>query len=367
MTAVTELQPADPVSGATTGPAFFTRHRWWVTRLVVLPLHMLAFSIAVFFLVRLIPGDPVSQITGGQPVPPEQLEAARESLGLSGPLWQQFAHYLQKIVTLDFGESMITGEPVLSNLLTRLPETVEIAVVALLGSVLVTVLAGFLIVLRPGNPASRVLLPYARAAGAVPDFILGVAGIFVFYFVLRIVPAPLGRFDPLLETPGRITGFPAVDALLAGRFDVLASMATHLALPVAVLVLAYAPLLMKLFVRALEDSVDAAPTRFRIATGASRRAVLLSVARRAAPSTVAMAGTLFGYLLGGAVVVEQLFSMPGMGQYAVNAVNSSDLVALQGFLLVIAAVSLLVFLAVDIVNMLVDPRRRPGLSEEGDR
>jgi ABC-type dipeptide/oligopeptide/nickel transport system permease component len=193
-----------------------------------------------------------------------------------------------------------------------------------------------------------------------------VAGIFIFYSLLRVVPAPLGLYDPLLNAPPKITSFPVLDALLSGDVTLLRSMVTHLFLPLVVLVLAYAPLLLKLFIRALEDAVDAPQTRFRIASGASRRTVLLSVGRRAAPSTLAMFGTMFGYLLGGAVVVEQLFAMPGMGQYAVNAVNSSDLVALEGFLLVIAAISLVVFLLIDILNMIVDPRRRPGLAVEDD-
>jgi ABC-type dipeptide/oligopeptide/nickel transport system permease component len=345
-------------------PAALRRQRWWAGRVAVLPVHMLVFAIGVFFLVRLLPGDPVSQITGGQPMTPAQMDAARKALGLSGSIFDQLKTYLGNILTLDFGRSMITGEPVLKTVATRLPETVELAVMAMFGAVVVTVLGAFLVVLRPRNIFSRLLLPYARAAGAVPDFVLGVAGIFVFYFVLRAVPAPLGLYDPLLTAPRKITSFPVLDALLTGDTTVLASMASHLFLPLIVLVVAYSPLLLKIFIRALEDAVDAPQTRFRIASGASRRTVLLSVGRRAAPSTLAMFGTMFGYMLGGAVVVEQLFAMPGMGQYAVNAVNSADLVALEGFLLVVAAISLVVFLLVDIVNMLVDPRRRPGLATE---
>jgi ABC-type dipeptide/oligopeptide/nickel transport system permease component len=344
--------------------AVLKRQRWWATRIAVLPVHMFAYAIAVFFLVRLIPGDPVATLMGSQPVTPETLAAARESLGLSGSPLQQLVTYLGHLVTLDFGSSMITGIPVLDDIGQRLPQTVEIAVIALAGACLLTLAVSFLIVLRPKNVVARVLLPYTRAAGAVPDFVLGVAGIFIFYAVLRWVPAPLGLYDPLLDAPRKITSFPFPDAVLSGDWTLVGSMASHLALPEIVLVLAYAPLLMKLFIRALEDAIDAPATRFRIASGASRRAVFLSVTRRAAPSAVAMFGTLFGYMLGGAVVVEQLFGMPGMGQYGVTAVNTADLVALQGFLLVVAALSLVVFLLVDIANMLIDPRRRPGLAAE---
>lgn len=345
--------------------AFLARQRWWAGRVAVLPVHLLGFALAVFFLVRLIPGDPVVTLLGGQNATPETIEAARESLGLSGSIVEQLGAYFGNLLTLDFGNSMITGQPVWETMTTRLFETIELAVVASLGTILLTLAIGFLVVMKPRNPVSRVLLAYTRSAGAVPDFVLGVVGIFLFYKVLAVAPAPLGRYDPQLLAPPDLTGFPILDAMLSGDVVLLQSMASHLLLPLLVLVLAYTPLLLKLFVRALDDAVDSAPTRFRVASGGSRRAVLLSVARRAAPPAVAMFGTLFGYLLGGAVVVEQLFSMPGMGQFGVNAVNTSDLVSLQGFLLLVAALSLVVFLLVDIVTMLLDPRRRPGRGGEG--
>ena len=193
---------------------------------------------------------------------------------------------------------------------------------------------------------------------------LGVLGILVPYTTFHLVPAPNGSYDPTLNPDPRVTGFPLLDALLAGDTTMFGSICAHLVLPVAVLVIANTPLLLKIFLRALEEAVDAAPTRFRIASGASRKTVLLSVVRRAAPSAVAMTGTVFGFMLGGVVVVEQLFAMPGMGLYGVNAVNSSDRTALEGFLILVATISLVVFLLVDLLNMIIDPRRRPGLAKD---
>jgi len=344
---------------------FLRKQRWWLGRIAVLPVHLLFFALVVFFLVRLIPGDPVAQLIGGQNASPEMIANVRKSLGLDGSMLEQLGDYLGQLLTLDFGRSMLTGVPVWEEMTRRLYETVELTIIALGGATLFTLAAGFLIVLRPRNIASRILLPYARTAGAIPDFVLGVSGIFLFYTVLHVVPAPIGRYDPLLNAPPKITGFPILDAFLTGDTALLSSMLGHLFLPILVLVLAYTPLLLKLFLRALEDAIDAPPTKFRVASGAARRTVMISVARRAAPSAVAMLGTLFGFMLGGAVVVEQLFSMPGMGQFGVTAVNTSDLVSLQGFLLLVAALSLVVFLVVDIVNMLLDPRRRPGKSAGG--
>ncbi|MEV8547996.1 ABC transporter permease [Streptomyces sp. NPDC051572] len=339
------------------------RNRWWISRVAVLPVHLFLFSIVVFFLVRLIPGDPVSTLTAGQPVTPEQVEKARQSLGLSGSLWEQLTTYLGHVVTLDFGSSMITGVPVGSDLAQRIPETIELAAIAMGGCLLVTVSASLFVLLRPGTIVAKALTQYARTAGAVPDFVLGVAAIYVFYAVLHWAPAPLGLYDSLMQGPPRITSFPLLDAILSGRGDLMASMAGHLVLPELVLIVTHTPFLMKLFVRAVQDSCDAPATRFRIATGASRLMVLTSIIRRSSPSAIAMFGTMFGTLLGGAVVIEQLFSLPGLGTFGINAVNTADLVSLQAFLLLIAAMSLTVFLLVDIVNMLVDPRRRPGTTE----
>jgi ABC-type dipeptide/oligopeptide/nickel transport system permease component len=338
------------------------RQRWWITRVAVLPVHLFLFAIAVFFLVRLIPGNPVLTLLQGQPASPQSIAAARQSLGLSGGELHQLTTYLGHVVTLKFGNSMITDQPVLPVIGQRLPQTVEITVIAMVGAVVVTLLSSLVVVLRPRNLVSRILILWSRAPGAVPDFVLGVAGILLFYSVLRWAPAPLGLYNPLLTKPPVITSFPIVDAVLSGNWTLVRSMISYLMLPEIVLIVSYSPFLMKLFIRGLNDAIDAAPTRFRIASGASHRAILLSVARRAAPATIAMFGTLFGYMLGGVIVVEQLFSMPGMGQFGVNAVNTSDLVSIEAFLLVVAALSLFVFLIVDILNMIIDPRRRPGLA-----
>lgn len=345
--------------------AIWQRQGWWVKRLAMLPVHLFFFAIVVFFLVRLVPGDPVRVISGGQTMTPEQYDAARESLGLTGSVFTQLTTYLGNVGTLDFGQSIINGAGVMDEMKRRLPETVELALLAMIVSSVLTLALGFFVVLRPRNVLSRIIAGYARAAGAIPDFCLGVLGIFVFYSVLHWAPAPIGRYDTMLNSPPQVTGFPLVDAALSSDTMLLTSMAGHLWLPVAVLVIAYAPMLLKLFIRSVGQAKDAQATKFRIASGASTTVVLTSIARRGLPSTIAMFGTIFGFMLGGAVVVEQLFALPGMGEYAVQAVTRSDFVALQGFLLIVAAVSLLIFFFVDVANMMLDPRRRPGVVTEG--
>ncbi len=153
-----------------------------------------------------------------------------------------------------------------------------------------------------------------------------------------------------------------VDALIAGDPAAFASYAQHLVLPVVVMVVAHSPLLIKMLIVNLDQAIDDPATRFRVASGASRRTVLASIYRRALPSAVATLGMLFGLFLGGAVVLESLFGLGGLGQYAVDAVNASDVFALRSFLLVTAAMCLVIYLVTDIVTMLLDSRRRAGVA-----
>lgn len=342
------------------------RHRWWITRLAVLPVHLFFYAVAVFFLVRLIPGNPVTEILGNYPVSASQIAAAEKSLGLTGSEFDQLRTYLGNVVTLKFGDSLITDAPVLNEIGQRLPQTIEVVVIAIIGSAILTVLVTIIVVLRPRGITARLLVPWARSPGAVPDFVLGVAGIFLFYSILRWAPAPLGLYSIDLSPPRTITSFPLLDALLTGDWTLFLSMISHLILPETVLIVTYSPALLNLFIRGFEDAIDAPPTWFRIASGAPRSTVLLSIIRRAAPATVTTLGMMFGYTLGGVVVIEQLFGLPGMGQFMIDAVNDADLVSIEAFLLVVGALSLIVYLLVDIANMMIDPRRRPGTASEGE-
>lgn len=333
-------------------------HLWWIRRILMLPVYLFFFAIATFFLVRLIPGDPVVNAAAGQNQTPEQYASTQRALGLDGSLWDQLLGYLGRIVTLNFGTSFSTGSDVLSDLGRVIPGTVEIAVLSSAGIALLAFLVGSRLLHRPDSVLSRTGLWVARTAGAVPDFVIGIFGIVIFYLVLHVAPIPIGLFDVMMSAPTPVTGFPLIDALIAGDFDVFSSMVAHLWLPCLTLVIAYGPMLLKVLIPALEASAAANSTLFLVSTGWKKSAISASVWRRAAPPAIAMFGTLFGYLLGGAVVVEQLFALQGSAAYAVNAVKRSDYVALQGILLAIALISLTVFLLVDIITGVIDPRRR---------
>jgi ABC-type dipeptide/oligopeptide/nickel transport system permease component len=339
------------------------RQRWWISRVILLPIYLFVFTVGTFFLIRTIPGDPVLAVLGSNWTPASYLKM-KATLGLDGSVWQQLGTYLGNLAHFDLGTSISDGKPVITTLAAAFPATLELALQALIVTIVVSALASYVVVMHPKNLGARVLRTYARAAGAVPEYVLAVAGLLLFYATLHWVPAPIGRMDPLIDSPDFVTGAPVLDGVLTGDWSAVGSMIAHLVLPIGVMVLAQSALLIKLLTASLEEQLDAAPTRFRIAAGASRPAVMLSVYRRALPPAVTMCGTLFGYLLGGAIIIESLFGFSGLGTFAVSAVSSTDYPSLQAFLLVVAAMTLGLFLVVDIVNMLIDPRRRPGVRTE---
>jgi peptide/nickel transport system permease protein len=343
--------------------ALLRRQGWWIKRLATLPAQLFAFAILTFFLIRTLPVDPVEVVTGGEYTPETYLRV-QKSLGLDGTIWDQLWRYLGNLSRFDLGASLTTGRQITADLAVKFPETLELTLLALAGTVLFTLVASYWIVMKPANPVSIALREYARSAGAIPEFVLGIITIFVFYAVLRWAPPPLGRLSPDLDPAPPVTHMPLLDTVLSGSVELFRSAAAHLVLPLIVMVLSHSAVLLKLLTADLEAALTAAPTRFRIACGVSRWSVLLSVYRRALPATIAMIGNMFGALFGGAVVIETLFSMDGMGRYGIDAVLSGDLTVIQAFMLLIASMSMLVFLLVDIATMLVDPRRRSGMESE---
>jgi peptide/nickel transport system permease protein len=338
--------------------------RWWAMRVLMLPVHLLAFAVVAFLLVAAMPGDPVEALTGGR-VTPANYAAIKHNLGLDQNLFSQLLNFLHQMVTFNFGISISSGRPVADEFATRLPATVELALLAIVGVIVVSFGCALLMISRPGNPLSRVLRVYARTAGALPEYCLAVGAIFLFYSILHWAPAPDGLLSPALTAPSAVTGLPLLDAIIGNDGPAFRSEVQHLALPVIVLVLASVPVVLRLLVHQLEEMAADPATRFRAASGAGQLTVIVSMYRRSLPSTVTMLGAVFGYLLGGAVIMEDLFGLGGMGQFAIDAVNSSDVVAIRSFLMVVAALSLTVFLLVDITNMILDPRRRPGIQLEG--
>lgn len=342
------------------------RNRWWLLRLVRLPIDVFVFATLAFFLIRLLPGDPVdvALATRSDPVTPELEAALRAEMGLDGSLLEQLLRFWGGLLTGDLGRSLVSGAPVTSEVLSRLPSTIEIIVLGLGGALLATLVLGFAYIRFGNAPLRRAIRIVTSFATSVPVFVVAILGLVVFYVLLHVLPAPLGRTGgaPLPV----VTGFPLLDEAITGNWALLGETLLRYVLPVGAMVLTYTPNLLTQFVGGLDREIEQTTTSFQVAAGAGRPWVYFSVMRRSVSSVVVVFGLFFGSLIGGAVTIESLFSFGGIGQLGIRSVDAVDFPALQGFLILVVAFCLLMFLVVDLVNMWLDPRRRPGVATEGN-
>jgi ABC-type dipeptide/oligopeptide/nickel transport system permease component len=343
---------------------WFSRNQWWLARIGRLPVDVVVFATIAFFLVRLLPGDPVvvALSSRGTAYTEEEFLATQVAMGLDGSLWDQFVRFWAGAVTGDLGTSLVSGLPVVQEVLVRLPSTVELILLGL-GSALVAAIAlGFLYIRFASDRLRNAIRTYASFATSVPVFVVAIIGIVVFYVILEWLPAPLGRVSS--GTLPTVTGFPLLDEVLTGEWVLLQETLTRYILPVGAMVVTFTPNLLTQLIGGLDRELEQTTTRFQVAAGVPRRWIYFSVFRRSLSSVVVIFGLFFGGLIGGAVTVESLFGFGGLGALGIQAVEAVDFPTLQGFLIIIVAFCLVAFFVVDLVNMWLDPRRRPGVMTE---
>jgi ABC-type dipeptide/oligopeptide/nickel transport system permease component len=324
-------------------------------RLLFLTPQLLGIVLVSFLLVKSIPGDPAVLMLGPTATP-EAIASLRSKLGLDQSLPVQFLIYVRDLVHGDLGTSWQTTRPVLEDLLQRFPATLELVTLGLLVAVLIGIPLGLASAFREKGVIARVATFYGLVAGAVPDFWLALVLIFVFYTLLPWAPAPLGRIDFSVIPPTPVTGVLTIDSLLAGDWDAFRSAAAHLVLPVLTLGLINAGPILKMTQSTMEKMLHSDFSRYEVLCGIPHRLVVRHALRNALPSVVTIISVLYGYLIGGAVLVEIVFSWGGAGQYAVQGVLNSDLYPVLGFVLFSAIFSLFVYLVVDLIYFAIDPR-----------
>lgn len=312
-----------------------------------------------FIVVRMIPGDPARLMVGGL-VPEEGAEEVRQRMGWTGPLYQQFFTYVANACKGDLGKSWYTSNPVLNDIKLRLPATLELILLALL----VTFLIMLPVALRSVSGgkglirsiSQKGLFGYGMAAGAFPDFWLALILIFVFYAVLKWAPPPTGRLDIAVPAPMHITGLFLLDSLITGNWVAFKSSLTHLIMPVFVLAFVYGGAIIKVAIVSGLQIQKSEFINFAKVCSLPDEKIQDYIHRSVRPSVATMSAVVFGFLLGGAVLVEMVFSWAGFGQYAVQSVIQSDYCAVQGVVLVSAVLNLFIYMLVDMVYYLVDPR-----------
>ena len=312
-----------------------------------------------FIIVRLIPGDP-ARLMGGPLVSHEGLEQIRQRMGLTGPLPLQFLTYIVKIFKGDLGSSWYTGNTVATDIITRLPATLELIFLALLVTFLIMLPLGLKAVsLGKGTikaAARKTIFGYGMAAGAFPDFWLGLILIFVFFSTLGWVPAPVGQLGIEISPPPQITGMLLFDSLLTGNWAALKSSMGQLILPVFVLAFVYGGGILKIAIVSATQVQKSDFINFAKVCSLPSKVIQSYVRRAIYPTIATISAVFFAFLIGGAVLVEQVFSWGGFGQYAVQSVVNSDFAAIQGVVIVSSLLNLLAYIVVDMIYFFADPR-----------
>lgn len=309
--------------------------------LLVIPIALVTGSIA-FFLMHLTPGDPVSLMLGSEATP-ARVEQVRERMGLNDPLLVQYPQWLLRVVRFDLGDSYFLNRSVASAISARIVPTLQLTTYALAIALLLGVPAGVLAALRQGSLLDRALMLLAVAGTAIADFFLAILLILLFAVTLRWLPS--GGYEPLRE-----------GVIPHARSMLLPSLALGVSL---------AGLPARLIRAALLDVLREDYIRAAVARGVPPRRIALGHAlRNALLPALTVLGAALGDLLGGAVIVETVFTLPGMGQLAANSIARRDFPVIQGVVMVSAAAYLVASLLVDVLYHVADPRLRQGAADD---
>jgi len=325
--------------------------------MVALP-SLVGVVIVTFVLTRALPGDPAAYFAGPAATK-EAIDQIRSKLGLDKPLPTQFVHYVWDLARGDLGQSLSTGQPVATEIRTRLPASAELTLVGLLVSMTIAVPLGILAATRPGSIVDHTCRVVATAGVSLPVFFTGLILAYVFYYLLGLSPAPLGRLDIFYSAPPRVTGLYLIDSAFARDWEVFAASLKQLILPAATLgIFSLAPIARMTRASMLAVLVSDFVRTAR-ASGLSPFTVVFTYAfRNAMLPVITTLGMVFSFLLGANVLVEKVFAWPGIGSYAVEALIASDFAPVQGFVLTMAAMYVMLNLLIDILYGLIDPRVR---------
>lgn len=318
--------------------------------------NLLGVMVISFLLTRALPGDPAAYFAGGAATQ-EAVDQVRRALGLDRSMPEQFLRYVSDIARGDFGISLTTGQPVLQELLARLPASLEIVLLALLLSCAVAIPLGVMAATRPGSWIDQLCRLLTTMGVSLPTFFTGLLLAYVFYFLLGWAPAPLGRLDPVFSPPPAVTGLYLIDAALARDAALWWASLRQLILPVLTMAVFVLAPIARMTRASMLQVLSADFVRTARASGLSSSTVLVRYAlRNALLPVVTTLGMVFGFMLGSSVVVEKVFGWPGVGSYAIDALTASDYAPVQGFVLAMGVLFVLLNLLVDLLYTLIDPR-----------
>lgn len=324
-------------------------------RLGLLIFVIFGVTLVTFFMSHVIPGDPASMMAG-QRASEETLQSIRAQLGLDQPVWIQYFYYMSDLLSGDLGTSIRTQRPVVEDLMTFFPATLELAIVAFIIAILIGIPLGVLAALKKNTFWDHLSRIFSIGGVSIPVFFSGLIAILVFYGILGWLPSN-GRISFDLNPPTHITGFYIIDSLLTFDMVALKSSLQHILLPALVLSYAQLAIITRQVRASMLEVMNQEYIRTAIENGIKGRLLIISYAlRNALIPTVTVIGVAFGSLLGGAVVTETIFGWPGMGKFVVDSIEYLDFPAMMGFTIVISIGYVLINLIVDIIYGLLNPQ-----------
>lgn len=329
-----------------------------VKRLLQLIPIMIGVSMITFVTARMLPGNPAIMAAGPLASQEDIAEVAAQ-MGLDRPVWEQYARYVNNILHGDFGTSWRTGESVTSELFKRFPATVELITMAMFVAVLLGVPLGALAAVKQGSKLDHAVRVFSVGGVSIPVFWSGLMLMFVFYYLLHWAPAPVGRIGFRVPPPTQITGMYVLDSMLTLNGKALMSSLSQMALPLITLVFAMLSPIVRITRTSMLEIFREDYIRTARASGLAGKTIIFKDAlRNAMLPIITMIGLQYGYSLGGEVLVEQIFSWPGMGRYSIDAIFNVDYAPVQAFVMLVAIIYISINLIVDVLYALLDPRIR---------
>jgi peptide/nickel transport system permease protein len=309
-----------------------------------------------FALTRIVPGNPIERVAGPYTSDERVLEL-KEEAGLLDPFYVQFYNYILDVLRGDLGMSYQTAQPVSKDLMDRLPASVELVLFGMTLAILLALPLGIISAVKRGTMFDHIARVLSVIGVSAPIFWIAMLLLSTFYTRLGWLPGPSGRLPIAFSEPDRITGLYTVDTLLHGDFGTFKEAVKALVLPVVTIALVSMAPIARMTRAMMIDALDSDYIRTARSMGLPARVIVLHHAfKNAFIPVLTLIAAVFGFAIGGEVLVELIFTWPGLGLYSYNAILGSDFPAIQGFIMLATGVYLLIYLAVDLITAVLDPR-----------
>ena len=318
---------------------------------------ILVVTLVVFSVSRVLPGNPVYLILGNQQASQEAIDKLTEKMGLDKPIITQYLMYLKDLSTGDFGDAWHTGNPVLVDLMARFPATLELALISLFLAIIIGIPLGVFSSVYLNSFWDHLTRVFGFIGLSIPSFWLGLVLSYILAFNLQLLPAPIGRIGFSFSPPTNVTGLYLVDSLLDGDFKAFKSSLSYLILPSITLALGQIAGIAGIVRSSMIEALNSDYIRTSYAYGVSKKYIYFKYAlKNAMIPTITYIGNGMLWLLGGVVVVEYVFAWPGLGLYAMDCIFVKDYNGVQGVALVLAATSVIIYVIIDLLYVIFDPR-----------